>query len=443
MLNFNYYTKVITPFFYDCRFIANKKKCNFFFQHCTPDKLNQLNLADLIKKSMISRSCLIASRNVFREKHKGIPINFRGPFIAYDEDIEEQNRSISIRNVDLIENFLKNFNDFVTVIHVSFEEIDVTQGKFIINWIDELCYNVLVELSFNNCPGICQLKNDFIHVKTFKFSSGQAIDSIDTTTSDNFKWNKVFLFMERLILESVAAADWKHFEGKHRKLRELNFQFSKTNEQNVKNITHIFHIIKANREIELIDCSYCSLDILKKAYLFLPHLQYLQLKSLSDDYLNVENKPIFFNNMWFFEIISENADKIPTNLVFNHLYSLFLIFQHEFTDKWFEFMSEQVTCGLSSLFISAKFLTKHQLMDIAQKKPNLKTVEFSFEMEFVADDILKFISSLKYLSQLRLTIQMDDDEQKILQDSLPERWTLDKLKTENMETDRVKLFLDR
>lgn len=369
--------------------------------------------------------------------HKYKTIVLHGPFVGYNEQIEERDLSIFIRNFNLIESFLTNFCDLVRKIHVSFEYIDVAQGKFIVKFIDDLCSKTLYALNFENCQGICQLRKKFPLLSSFGFSSSQKT-GIETSSND-FKWN--FPRLEYLELSSLNEEDWTHIEAEQRSLREFAFHLPKSNNQNGDNTTHIINILAKNKFIELLDIKYYNLDILEKAHQYLRNFEYLILRFISEDYSDYKDGPIDLNRMWFLEIESKNADAIPTNLIFQNIDQLFLTLHHEFTDKWMEFIMNQVGVRLGHLHLSTTNLTKQQLMDIAENTKYLRAIDLLCETEFVADDILHLISSMKYLELLRLEINMNVAEQKILEESIPEKWKCDEITSKNMKKGVVKIVL--
>lgn len=140
--------------------------------------------------------------------------------------------------------------------------------------------------------------------------------------------------------------------------------------------------------------------------------------------MNYKGETIHLKELWSLEIISKNDDEIPTGMFFDTLDHLFLEIHDKFTEKWVQFLENQVNV-VSSFIISAKDLTKSQLLTIAEKLPHLRTLDFNSNSQFTADDILSVMFVHEDVTMFRFKVHMNEKEQTILAQTLPMDWIID------------------
>lgn len=363
---------------------------------------------------------------MFRKNYGKLHFVLYGPFVENSENaIEEQKRVIYVQNFDLIKYIFENFGDLLHKIRVSFENISVAEGKEIVKKIAENCSKSLEALALENCQGtvLDGLTTILPYVFTLKFSTSPT-DRLEVK-AEQLKLNEIFPGLYALHLGYITATDWPFIGDKWPHLEVLNVQLRKAMEPNREDASHVMNFLHNNQQIKHLTVHHSNLNLLKMTSEILPQLDFLSLINLSDDYWNYDGEPIRFDSVRTLSVETDTEDQTPEKILCHHLDRLRLKIKHTFTEKWADFLTNQVNSNLSHFEVKTDVLSKEQFLLLAHKFPDLQTIEVASKSKLAADDITAFIGSSKSLQNLDVHIQMDGAEQRRLSDVLPLEWNIE------------------
>lgn len=395
-----------------------------------------------MKLAETNEICWEKSIELFKVHYGEAIFKIFGPFNTnYESGVYEIKGLVLLQHPIAMKSTLSNFGEFITRIQISFEKFTTDQFKEIIHSIDSQRFNALKELGLENCPKMFEFETKFTSVRSLTFSRSQVSWDIGLET---FKFNEFFPNVEQFSVRNVDAANWKQFDGEWSKLMEFSVQLSKSSGKNDQDTIYTVDFIRNIPTIKVLRIENCSLKLLKEVKHLLPHLQHLEIKGLSDNYLNHEGESLQFNDLNYFMIESLNDDQIPNNIALDALHKLVLIMQQKFnSEKWMAFIVKQAKSNLKELSLNAQDLSKEHILTILKQMPSLNNVDFICDSTFAADDIKSFIEKGEHLNKLKVQMRMIGEEQAILKGNLPDDWIMESIVSINSESDSIKLSFKR
>lgn len=381
------------------------------------DTLTNLPLDELLIKSTINEECSSEARKVFKAKYS--QCNFIVSCPDKENQIQEiQPHSIYV-NFNVMKEILTEFGNLVDNIEINFDEIDATVGMEIIPYIADSKSESLSTFKLHNCKAkvFDALKKTFSGVTLLLFSSS-ASENFDFAVDQ--KLETFFPNINMLLLDHIKASDWPFIDGSFPKMTFLRLNLPHIGIDELK----IDEFLNKNVQIDELRMIGMNLKLLKAVSENLPKLTTLELVSMFEDHLNIQNESIHFGSVKSLTIESNRSDKIPEKIVFDQLQELTLNIKPKITDEWFEFIRNQVNSQLTKLALFTDNLMLEHLRKMPKKLKNLQNVYIDCSSKFLADDVLKILEINKDLNRLEMNIPMAAPEQTNLHQSLPKKWHL-------------------
>lgn len=383
-----------------------------------------------------TKDCLKEARKCFVKKYRSFHFKIAGPWLN-DDSIEEIG---SIRTVQILKpktfnsavEFLKKFGDLMPFIEIDFEEIDGNEGIEIVKYVNEKSFKSLMDFKLLNCKSnvLDGLNNTFNQVLRLKFSSSK---QNELKTKENLKLNKIVPNLRYYIVEHTRSSDWKFIDGTFLKLTSLEVELQKSRDRNSVDELNILSFFNKNLQIKELKIKNTSLKLLR--LLSLPwksnqsngverfsNFQQLHIDGISDDYLKYK-RIVHFDSIKIL-VVTDYEDKVPENVFFNQLETLNLRIESEFNAKWLDFVTNQTNLDLKSLKIQAKNLQIEHFLSIPDKLTHLETVFIKSDSPITAEGIANFTKKSNELKNFELNARMNEDEQKKLQESLSNDFTV-------------------
>lgn len=412
-------------------------------QDCIEGSLDKLLVADLLIKANKNVHCLKEARSVFKKKYGETIFRINGPFLETDENaIDKFGRKIvNVKNFNVTKTFLRAFGKVIKKLAISFNQIDVDEGKEIVKLINDKCSDLkstsLTMLSLENCKDnvLDDLKSHFPSVDSLTFSTD--LSSNFKSLSNASKLMELFPKVHNLYLGHTKLTDWEFIGKSYPHLDFLHVELSNQQdniEENAKNL------LKNNSQITTISIQKSNLNFLKEVNEILPHLKSLKLKMLSNDHINYQGDPIQFRNVKFLTIESNHNDEYPKQIHFDKIHELTLDIQPIFSAEWIEFISQQLSSSISNLILQSGMLTNEHILTLAEKLPHLKTMKIVCQSKISAYAIIGLIEKCKFLDTLQIDLLMDDFEEENLQNELRFKWDMN---YRFKPGDRVKITLEK
>lgn len=358
--------------------------------------MNALNISSLIVKATTSARCFVEARNAFRRTYATASFYVLGPFSNANGISESNDRQIiQIESYSAIKDVLNLFGDMIQFIEVSFLEIDEADGIVIGEYISDNCIESLIELNLKYCHGLVlnKFRTPFKQVNITNFSTDR--NNIDVTT---IKLNKLFPNLKRLSVNVGNVDDWPIIGNEFSSLRSLVVVIPKPKYLGIPDIESLLNNSKNINHLEL---SYSSLNLLKAASICLPNLNVLSLNEFADDFYTGDN--ILFRNVRYLWIYSSrNNTQIPSKLIFGRLLFLGITLNFTFNDHWSQFFENQSDGYAGYLLIAANGFRDKHLSTIASYKPSIENASIFSKTKISANDIISFIESSSLLASLEL-----------------------------------------
>lgn len=379
-----------------------------------------MDLRDLLTKSLAQNECIVEARGFFKMNYNQTSFKIYGPFSDTDTLIKEDARRvfIFIQSFNVIKSILRIFGDLMQNIEISFEKIDVVEGREIVKHFCDNCSDSLSNLILKNCKEnvLNDLKATFRNVKTITLST--LASSKLKFSPPVIKLNETFPNLNHLNLGPTKVTDWELIGGTFSELNHLNVEVPRTFKQKSRpDDSYVLNLLQSNPQIETLILAKTTLKLLKIASQ-LPRLRALELNALSDQYFNYKGKPVQFDTVESVTIESDYSNNIPENVHFNRIHELNLNIKRELNGKWIEFINNQVNNNITDLKLDIINITTVNLWSIADTQTNLKRVSIECFREFSADDILMFIRRSATLIKLDLKIWIEEAEEKKLYENL-------------------------
>lgn len=379
-----------------------------------------------------------------------------GPLSEYDKtaiQVLHEDDIIKVANSNLVEDFLDTFGRDIYSIIVDFQEIGVIEGKEIVEYINDECYETLEKIRLLNCKGdvLDRLKNEFKKIKVVRFSSSVSEDL--TFDTHGHRMQNIFPTLSVLRVYHTTPSDWTFINGKFPHLKAFEVHLPQTIQNDTINSWHISSFLMNNKKIRDLTIVHPTLKLLKVVNEKLDQLERLGIVGLSGSYLNILNKPFQFRQLKHLMLcpnlenegsnlrttfrITENEsstktkqpryrgqnNEIPWKIYFPSLDRLSLRIKHNLTSEWMRFISKKIDSDLSELKIKTQELARGYFQAIPGIFPQLTEVHILCQSRFTASDVLTFMKDSKSLTSLKLEISIDGLEYKRLFKRLDKMWT--------------------
>lgn len=292
-------------------------------------------------------------------------------------------------------------------IEFNFANIIESEARETVKLLNEKSSESLEMLKFHVCKGnvLDDLRLPFEKVSELLLSSS----STETFAfSENRRLATFFPKVKKLSLPETDSSIWSFLDGEFFSL--ISIEMKSPNENGVDD-SHIDNFFKINPRIETLKLREANLKLLNRAKI-IPNLKFLNIESMSEDYLNYQSDAIHFDTVT--NVTIQSYDQIPEKIHFNQLKELFLDITTEFNENWIEFISKQVNPGLNTFILFNKNLKIDNLLAISDKLTKLQTFlvrDNEPTNEFIAEDIVEFVMKCKDLDTFEIVIGMEKTEQ--------------------------------
>lgn len=331
-----------------------------------------------------------------------------------------------MNSIIVTKNILTQFGALIGFLQVDFEHLNAEQAKDIVKSINDAKMKTLRLFNLLNCKGhaLDELKGTFPQVNVMKFYTSETEYFEFSNTGQTLY--KLFPKLRRFFVVTKAT-EWTIIDGKFPNLKYFHVFLATKLERDKNGIdeTHVSSFLKKNKQIEELSIGECNLNVLSEANNILPHLKSLEINTLSEDYENYQgDDAIHFKTVRELTVKSDVDNEIPVKIKFDQVYTLTLKLGSTFTDKWIDFIGNQVNSKVNTLNLHTKSVTTDQLMAIADKLIELENVVVGSQLKYTADNILNFVMKLQNLQSLQLNIEMEKTEQVKLTNTLTDDWTV-------------------
>lgn len=395
----------------------------FLSSHETPSLIHDLSV--LLEKPIIDNGKLTKAQEMFKAKYLHSQFMFSGPFVEDTHkaiEVYNDGNWVIVHNLNAIKNLLEHFGEFIQRIEIDFQDIDAENGKMIVEYVDKIAKSLNI-LYLQNCKDdiLNGLKSEFTNLGILRFSSHS-----DELKLECNKLNKLFPNLLRFHIENTEPSHWRWIDGNLPKLTQLDVELPRTTGDDGVYESQITKFLKVNPQIERLKIEQANLKLIAAANELLPKLDYLKLEQLSTDYLNHQGDPIHFQHLKHLSLRPYHIDEIPGKLIFEKLQNFeLIIYPNQYTDKWGEFIANQVNDNLSKFALDVGRLTVEQLFSIPGQLKNLKEIAISSSSEFTAEEIVDFVAKSDSLVNLNFECLMEKWEQNRLNELLPIKYKLD------------------
>lgn len=351
------------------------------------------------------------SRNV----KKGVPyITLEGPF---DED---SNSSIShLKNFVDVKDAFEFFGDLFHSAKVDFKNISAAQGKQIIQYISSIDYSSsFTMLYLLNCHGnmLDDLNTTFSTVTSLHFSTHPTEEL--SIRPDHKKLHEIFPNVNFLHIGHMNAShEWMY-------LREIQTDYlivDVCEDEHEGNEANLAEFLQNNSCIVGLQIHNSSRRFLSKVMVFESIHGFLSLLGLSPNYSNYD--VVNIQGIFTFNFKSNSENEIPDGINLHQIKLLRLEVPFNITNKWMEFLKNQVNTQLSMLQVKTESLNIEQLLEIARILPNLEEMHIDVQSHFAVNDIVEFLKESNKLKRLVLTSKSGISEANELAEKLEGQWT--------------------
>lgn len=367
--------------------------------------------------------CFSEARNAFNRSYTHTSFLIKGPFVSDDENgIDESNKLlIQLKHFENIQNILRTFGDLMQAISISFYYIDETKGIEIIECINRNSTE-LIKFEVNDCYGkvLERLKTPFSKVYIATFSANSYRDFNNNVLTQKF--DRIFPQLQHLFVKTVNENDWKIVGNKFPHLKSLTVDLPEPIEPGRPDVDSLF---KNSPDINSLTISYSSLKILKAASDFLPNLNVLEVKRLSNDVY--DDDQIHFKNVTVFSmtVTSEN-EQIPQKMDFTQLQMITLSLSFDFSDEWSTFFNNHEENTIEFLDLTADSFGEKHLSNIVERQPNIKWAFIHSKTKISADSIADFVEHSKRMFRFQLVARLIDISQRdFLEGKLEDEWDIE------------------
>lgn len=355
-------------------------------------------------------------------KYEKTTFNIKGPFTTNDESGIDESKAfvVDMKHYETIRNILKTFGDLIRSLSITFNYImDESKAREIVGDISNNCTQSLLQIEFNNCYGtvLQKLNNYYPNVYILSFSTDKYRD---LKTNGSLNLSKVFFRVNQLQLQISNPIDWNVVGEKFRHLTSLTVDLPSNSDP-----PDVGNLFANSPNINSLDISFSSLDILQAASVFLLNLRRLVLRGFSDyPYIG---RRIHFENVTFLDLISMICDSelIPKILVFHQIQHLKLNLP-DFTDNWSKFFTNQQGKTIEYFDIKADSFTNEQLTAIADSQPNIKWTKLVSRTQIPTNAIVNFIKKSSQLFRCQISCRLNDiAERDLLEEQLETDWNIE------------------
>lgn len=363
---------------------------------------------------------------IFKDSYLEYDFILSGPLSADEKTAIQELRDdklVHVANINALEDILDIFGSDIYSFIVDFQEIDVNDGKEIVEYINDECFENLEKFYLINCKGnvLDRLKNEFKYMSEVKFSSSASEDlvfDIDGHTMQN-----IFPTLHTLRVDYSTPSDWTFIKGKYEKLQILEVHLPQTIRNDTINGWHISSLFMNNKKIIDLTIVHPTLKLLKVVHEKLRRLEDLHMIGLSNNYSDILNQPFQFRPLKHLILHPNHEHEIPWKISFPKLDEFTLKTEHNLTSEWMEFISKQIDSNLGELRLKTQGLEREYFASIPGIFSGLKDVIISCQSRFTADDVLNFMEETKQLTSFKLEICIDELECTRLFEQLDKMWT--------------------
>lgn len=325
--------------------------------------------------------------------------------------------SIQIQNINVFIDLLQKFGSFLRAIKINFDGISEHDGTQLLNLMNEKCSKTLQYLTLQECKGsvLNELKTPF-KVTTFTLKTSKTGEL--QFSKNALKLNQLFPHVRILYLFNLKGLEWK-FIGEF-DLKELHLFLPKSKNKFI-NESHIEPFFKPHANINFVRVIFMTLNILQKLSECSPKIDKLALDSFSENYLNVEltkSDLIRFNVRELAIFSSHPSDKMHENVIFSQLEAFVMYLGYDLNENWMKFIDKQVNKRLNKINIKARNVDREYFLAIANKFPEMKSVNFQTLSIFVASDIVQFSERIKNLQEFHILCNITENETILLHKKL-------------------------
>lgn len=153
-----------------------------------------------------------------------------------------------------------------------------------------------------------------------------------------------------------------------------------------------------------------------------------KLKTLKLNYLcgNFDAEPIHFENLN--ALVITDSQIIPKNLFFDKLnYFLLDSTTKIFTDKWLEFIDENIPKNLNSIQLIFEKLSEDYFLAIPAKLPKIRYAYIECETPFSVRNISQFLDKAVHLEELEMGILSKQVDMNLLEEAADQAKKNDKI----------------
>lgn len=395
---------------------------------CSPDLLKGLSIADLIVKSRIDEDCWVHSEEAFNRSFYHYALN---PSDSFNKDtteiINRDTRTIHIDDLKLIQDLIDSFGHLIDFIVIDFLEIDLIKGKKFIRSLNEAkCSAFITKLGLINCRSnvLDAFNTNFLFPKLtyLRFSSSPMHNF---KIRSDLKIENIFISGVALKVGNTKTSDWSFFNGNIPGLIHFAVKLPKSLAESQIDESLIIQFLQENPQIFRIQLDYCNLNFLHEMSEAIPNLQDLMLNYLSDDYLNYDYTVHFQNVKYLY--IKTIDNKIPEQLMFDHLRRFDLVISPKFTDKWVKFMAEHINKDFDEFRLNTGLMDREQFGHISKNGLRFRIAQIYCLSPILADDIFSFIENSVLLKGLQVICRMEKAEMNRFKENFPANWQIEKL----------------
>lgn len=371
-------------------------------------------LPNLVKKVQNNDECYEKARELF--KNELSYIRLEGPF---NDDYRGSNEnSIGFKYMVDINNAFDFFGDLVTHVDVDFENISVDHGKEIIERINNHCTS-LTTLHLQNCHGdmLDYLNGTLPTITSFQFSTHPTQKL--SIKPDNKKLHEIIPNVLFLDIGNMKVYDeWMYIGGIHAKATIVGLY----EELDEPNESHLIEFLQHNPQVMGLEIHFANRRLLSKLNYRVPNFVYLNLVGISQNYSNYDK--IHVNGVTMFKFTSKSEDEIPDKIDLHQINELILENPFNFSNKWIDFLKNQVNPHLNKLRVKTNSLKLEQLLAIVKNLPKLEEVHIDVRSNVAINGIVEFLKNGNKLKRLRLYSYSSESEAKKLVEMLAGQWNV-------------------
>lgn len=349
-----------------------------------------------------NEKCLHEAQKVYARMYSERKIyqkeKFQEHLISKMHALEIYSNFIALRTFIGTKSFFQYFGGLVHDVHLSFYTNTALEGREIVKYMNDYCYDSLLTLRLSDCKEnvLDELKTPFKNVGVLRFSSNSII-----VNKNAMKFTKLFPNLHTLMIDETNSTDWELIGANFPHLTELAIELPPANENNEFNEKPAFDIFSGEQKISDLSIKKPSLKLLKKANSL--QLKNLRIKNLPSNYLNYDND-IKFDRLQYLTVDGE--EQIPHKTLFSNISVLELIIRANFTDEWMAFLDTQINRELPILELDVKNIESEHLIRIADRFKNLTEAVIRCPAFFHSNKIATFLDKLENLEKFKIFNKM-------------------------------------